>query len=108
MDDRVPIEAREEPSDAADLLESSRKAIRRDAQLSFLFGGGIVLLHLVLLIFSVIGLRDIFRSILSPDSKRAGSASRIARQFPRLSSQSPGIEFNHPLSAMGDSTSKVQ
>jgi membrane associated rhomboid family serine protease len=64
MDDRISAEAQEEPSEAVDLIESGRRAIRKEARGSFLLGGGIVLLHLVLLGFSVIGLRDVFRSIL--------------------------------------------
>jgi membrane associated rhomboid family serine protease len=64
MEDRVPIEERKELSEVSESLESSRKALRKEAGKSLLFGGGIVLLHLVLLICGVIGLRGIFRSIL--------------------------------------------
>jgi len=64
MEDRVPIEPREEPPEVSESLESRRKALRKEAGKSLLFGSGIVLLHLVLLICGVIGLRGIFRSIL--------------------------------------------
>jgi membrane associated rhomboid family serine protease len=63
MDDRISSEAQDEPSEATNLLESSRRAIRKEARGSFLLGGGIVLLHLVLLGFGVLELRNLFRSI---------------------------------------------
>ena len=64
MQDRSPDEVREEPSETTDLLESGRKAIRKEANQSILLGCGIVLLHLILLGCGLIGLRDVFRSIL--------------------------------------------
>jgi membrane associated rhomboid family serine protease len=64
MEDRVPHETREEPSETTDLLENGRRAIRREANQSVLIGSGIVLLHLILLACGVIGLRNVFRSIL--------------------------------------------
>jgi uncharacterized membrane protein len=64
MEDRIHTEAREELSEVSESLESRRKALRKEARNSLLFGGGIVLLHLVLLICRVIGLRGVFRSIL--------------------------------------------
>jgi len=64
MEDRVPNEAREEPSEPADLLESGRRAIRKEAGQGILLGGGIVFLHLILLGAGVLVLRSILRSIL--------------------------------------------
>lgn len=64
MEDSVPSEVREEPSETIDLLENGRSAIRKEAGKSILLGGGIVFLHLILLGVGVISLRVIFRSIL--------------------------------------------
>src|SRR5215510_386780 len=64
MEDSVPSEVREEPSETIDLLESGRRAIRKEAGKSILLGGGIVFLHLILLVIGAIRLRVIFRSIL--------------------------------------------
>src|SRR5262245_42412019 len=64
MDDKASIEAREEPSEPSDLIESRRRAIRKEARNAVLLGGGIVLLHLILLGAGVLELRDIFRNII--------------------------------------------
>jgi membrane associated rhomboid family serine protease len=64
MEDRVPNEVREEPSEPADFLENGRRVIRKRASSEILLGGGIVLFHLLLLGGGVIVLRHIFRSIL--------------------------------------------
>jgi len=64
MEDRVPSDVRDESSETIDLLESGRKAIRKEAGKAILLGGGIVFLHLILLGAGVITLRNIFRSIL--------------------------------------------
>ena len=64
MEDRVPNEAREEPPEPADLLESGRRAIRKEAAKGILLGGGIVFLHRILMGAGVLALRKILRSIL--------------------------------------------
>jgi membrane associated rhomboid family serine protease len=64
MEDRVPNEAREEPPEPAELLESGRRAIRKEAAKGILLGGGIVFLHLILMGAGVLALRNILRSIL--------------------------------------------
>jgi hypothetical protein len=64
MEDRVPIEAREEPSASSDSLENRRKAIREEAGIAILLGGVIVLLHLILLCLGVLELRDISGSLI--------------------------------------------
>ena len=64
MDDRVPIESREEPSEGSDLLETRRKAIHKEAGIAILLGGVIVLLHLILLCLGVLELRDISGSLI--------------------------------------------
>src|SRR5262245_66392037 len=64
MEDRVPNEVQEEPSEPAELLENGRKVIRKRAGSEILLGCGIVFFHLILLGSGVIVLRDIFRSIL--------------------------------------------
>jgi Flp pilus assembly protein TadB len=64
MEDRVPIEALEEPSAASDSLENRRKAIREEAGIAILLGGVIVLLHLILLCLGVLELRDISGSLI--------------------------------------------
>lgn len=64
MGDRVPTEAREEPSEASDLLENRRDAIRKEAGDAILLGGGIVCLHLILLCVGALELRDIFRGTI--------------------------------------------
>jgi membrane associated rhomboid family serine protease len=51
-------------ADATDELDRRRSAIRKDARNSILIGGGIVLLHLILVGCGVIALRDMFRSVL--------------------------------------------
>jgi MYXO-CTERM domain-containing protein len=64
VDDRPPIDIEGRPPETADLLESRRKAIRKEAKNAIIFGGVIVLLHLILLGAGVLELRDIFRSII--------------------------------------------
>lgn len=64
MDDRVPIEAKEELPEASDLLETRRKAIRKEAGIAILLGGVIVLLHLIFLCLGVLELRDISGSLI--------------------------------------------
>src|SRR5262245_55656984 len=64
MEDRVPNEVREEPSEPTALLENGRRVIRKRAGSEILLGGGIVFFHLILLGSGVIVPRDIFRSIL--------------------------------------------
>ena len=64
MEDRVPIDVRDEASETMDSLESGRKAVRKEAGKAILLGGGIVFLHLIFLVAGVIKPRNIFRSIL--------------------------------------------
>ena len=64
MEHKISDEAPEEPSEATDLLESRRSAIRKEANKAILIGLGIVLLHLILLGYGVVELRIALRSIL--------------------------------------------
>lgn len=54
MDDRVPIEAREEPSEASDLLENRRDAIRKEAGDAILLGAASLLAIAGISFFSIL------------------------------------------------------